>query len=113
MPCIDLPLEILLRRLAGRWTCRQNGHVYHDVYKQPIDAGICDIDGSELYQREDDSEETQKHRIRVYRQRTTPLIKYYDERGMLVRIEGDQSIEQVHQALVATIAEAETLLVNK
>lgn len=113
VPCIDLPLEILLRRLAGRWTCRQNGHVYHDVYKQPIDAGICDIDGSELYQREDDSEETQKHRIRVYRQRTTPLIKYYDERGMLVRIEGDQSIEQVHQALVATIAEAETLLVNK
>ncbi len=113
VPCIDLPLEILLRRLAGRWTCRQNGHVYHDVYKQPIDAGICDIDGSELYQREDDTEETQKHRIRVYRQRTTPLIKYYDERGMLVRIEGDQSIEQVHQALVATIAEAETLLVNK
>lgn len=113
VPCIDVPLEILLRRLSGRWTCRLHGHVYHEQYKPPQNAGICDIDGSALYQREDDSVETQIHRINVYGERTAPLIKYYDERGILVRIDGYQSIEKVQQDLVAAIRQSEIILASK
>ena len=113
VPCIDVPPEVLLRRLSGRWTCRKHGHVFHELYNPPKDAGICDIDGSKLYQREDDTVETQKHRIKVFGERTAPLTKYYDEIGMLVRIDGDQSIEEVHQELVAAIRQSESSLVDK
>ena len=57
VPCIHVSSEILLRRLSGRWTCREQGHVFHQLFKPPIVAGVCDFDGSELYQREDDIEE--------------------------------------------------------
>jgi len=113
VPCIDVSADILLRRLSGRRTCRKHGHVFHELFKPPKVSGICDIDGSELYQREDDSVETQKHRIRIYAERTAPLTEYYDEKGMLVRIEGDQSIEEVHRDLVKAIRESETSLANK
>ena len=59
VPYIHVDPEILLRRLAGRWTCRANGHVYHEIFSPPAKPGICDKDGGELYQREDDTEETE------------------------------------------------------
>jgi len=110
VPCIHVSYEILLRRLSGRWTCREQGHVFHQLFKPPIVAGVCDFDGSELYQREDDSVETQKRRIEVYTQRTAPLTEYYDRKGMLVKINGEQSIDEVHQDLVSAIREAEAAL---
>ncbi|MFN2264736.1 MAG: adenylate kinase [Anaerolineales bacterium] len=95
VPYIAVDEEELVERLSGRLTCREQGHVFHKKYNPPKVAGVCDFDGSELYQREDDRPETVKHRIRVYEQQTRPLIEYYKERGILVKIDGNQAIEQV------------------
>lgn len=103
VPYIHVCPEQLLKRLAGRWTCRKCGHVYHTLFNPPKEPGICDLDGSELYQRKDDTEETQRHRIQVYFERTAPLLDYYRERGLLVEIDGERPIEQVQQALVEAV----------
>jgi adenylate kinase len=100
VPYIKVPEEELVGRLAGRWTCRANGHIFHEKFNPPEQPGICDLDGSELYQREDDKAETVKRRIRVYLDQTSPLIEYYRERGKLVEIDGTQSIEQVSEDLL-------------
>jgi adenylate kinase len=107
VPCIDVSDEVLLARLSGRWTCREAGHVFHRLFNPPKEEGICDFDASKLYQREDDTAETQKRRIDVYVERTTPLIKFYDEKGLLVRIDGEQAIDEVHEDLVIAIKKAE------
>ncbi|MCI0396811.1 MAG: adenylate kinase [Chloroflexi bacterium] len=106
VPYIHVDPDVLLRRLAGRWTCRANGHVFHLIFNPPKEPGICDYDGSPLYQRADDSEETQKRRIEVYFEQTAPLLDYYRDRGLLVEIDGEQDIEQVHRDLVAAIQKA-------
>lgn len=100
VPYIYVPEEVLIERLSGRWTCRAQGHVFHEKFNPPKQAGICDEDGSELYQREDDKAETIKRRIRVYLEQTKPLIDYYQERGLLVQVDGTQSIDQVSQNLL-------------
>ena len=105
VPYIAVPVEDLVERLSARLTCREHGHVFHTVYKPPKVAGICDFDGSELYQREDDKPETVKHRIQVYEQQTRPLIDYYRERGILVEIDGSQSIEDVTKDLLEMVNE--------
>ncbi|MBC7240863.1 MAG: adenylate kinase [Anaerolineae bacterium] len=89
----------LLERLGGRWTCRQCGAVYHERFNPPKQPGICDVCGGELYQRPDDQPETQRRRIRVYLEQTTPLIEYFKERGLLVEIDGEQDVESVRQAV--------------
>ncbi len=98
--------DLLLKRLAGRWTCPSCGHVYHILFNPPEKPGICDLDGSELYQRDDDTEETQKKRIRVYFDQTTPLLDYYRSKRLLVDINGEQSVEQVQEDLVRVIQNA-------
>jgi adenylate kinase len=103
VPYISVQSEVLLKRLSGRWTCRAKGHVFHLLFNPPKEAGICDFDGSELYQRGDDTEETQRRRIEVYFQQTTPLLEYYRERGLLVEVDGEQSISDVQHDLLATI----------
>jgi adenylate kinase len=77
VPYINVPSPVLIERLSGRWTCRAAGHVFHEKYNPPQQAGRCDLDGSELYQREDDKAETVANRIRVYLDQTQPLIDYY------------------------------------
>jgi adenylate kinase len=103
VPYINVKPERLLQRLAGRWTCTQCGHVYHLQFSPPKQPGICDLDGSALYQRDDDTEETQKRRIQVYFEQTAPLLDYYRKKGLLVEIDGEQPIEQVHQDLLQAI----------
>jgi adenylate kinase len=103
VPCVSASNEVLLERLAGRWTCRECGHVFHIIFDPPKEASKCDFDGSVLYQREDDTEETQRRRIEIYFERTAPLLKYYDQQGLLVEIDGEQSIEAVQKDLVAAI----------
>ena len=102
-PYIKVPEEVLIGRLTGRWTCRENGHIFHQEFNPPKQAGICDLDGSELYQREDDKEETVKNRIQVYLELTAPLIAYYQEQGVLTEVSGDQNIETVNEDLVAVL----------
>ena len=105
VPYINVPQSILVERLSGRWTCRGAGHVYHERYSPPKQPGICDVDGSELYQRDDDRAETVLKRIQVYLVQTQPLIDHYTHRGLLVEINGDQAIEKVTADLVATLKE--------
>lgn len=100
VPYITAEKDILIARLSGRWTCRANGHVFHATFNPPQKAGVCDLDGSELYQRDDDKAETVTRRIQVYLEQTAPLIAYYRQAGKLVEIDGAQPIEQVTEALL-------------
>jgi adenylate kinase len=105
VPFINADEEVLVTRLSGRWTCRANGHVFHTLFNPPQQPGVCDLDGSELYQRDDDKAETMTRRIQVYMQQTAPLIQYYREAGKLVEIDGAQPIEEVTAALVKALEE--------
>ena len=103
---IQVPEEELIARVTGRRLCRNCGASYHIKFKPPEEPGICDKCGGELYQRDDDTEETARRRLEVYAEQTKPLIEYYDEKGVLVNVDGDQSIDAVTQALKNTINEA-------
>jgi adenylate kinase len=103
VPYISVPEEVLVERLTGRWTCRAQGHVYHEKYNPPKISGRCDEDGSELYQRDDDKAETVLRRIRVYLEQTQPLIAFYQERGLLQEIDGRLPIEQVTAEILAIL----------
>jgi len=99
VPFINVPEEELVERLSGRLICKAKGHIFHRKYNPPKVPGICDYDGSELYQREDDKPEVVRNRIRVYLEQTAPLIDYYRKRGLLVEIDGNQPIEKVTEDL--------------
>lgn len=104
VPYIKVPDEVLVERLSGRWMS-QSGRVYHAKYNPPKVKWIDDEDGSPLYQREDDKPETVRHRIEVYNEQTAPLIAYYEEKGILVEIDGTQAIEDVTEDIMQAIEE--------
>jgi adenylate kinase len=106
VPYIFVPAALLIERLSGRWTCKSAGHIFHQKYNPPRMAGVCDLDGSELYQREDDKPETVENRIKVYDAQTTPLIEYYRKLDLLVEVDGTQSIEEVTAQLVSLVEKA-------
>ena len=99
---IDVPEDDIVRRLSGRRVC-PNGHTYHLEHNPPKNDEVCDVDGEELRQREDDREETVRKRLQVYREQTAPLVDYYDERDILHRFDGTRSPTEVHDHLRATI----------
>ena len=103
VPYIMVSDRILLERLTGRWTCKAAGHIYHEKFNPPQKTGICDIDGSPLYQRDDDKKETIEKRLAVFHEQTAPLIDYYHGKNLLVEIDGTQSIEKVSEALMKTV----------
>ena len=92
---IDVPEELLIARLCGRRVCRNCSQTYHLENNPPTEAGRCDECGGELYQRADDSEETIKNRLEVYRAQSEPLIAYYEQKGLLLSINGNQTINNV------------------
>jgi adenylate kinase len=104
---IDVPDEDVVRRLAGRRVCVKNpSHIYHVDFDPPKHEGVCDQDGARLIQREDDSEATVRRRLEVYHAQTEPLVGYYDDVGLLRRIDGSRDAEEVHahvRAMVATL----------
>lgn len=102
-PFITADPEVLVERVSGRWTCRSQGHVYHEKFNPPKVNRKCDLDGSELYQREDDKAETVAKRINIYLQQTAPLVDYYRREGKLIEIDGTRSIEDVTAALLSAI----------
>ncbi len=110
---IDVPDEDVVRRLAGRRVCVLNpSHIYHVDFDPPKHADVCDQDGARLIQRDDDSEETIRHRLEVYHGQTEPLIAYYDRAGLLRRFDGRRSADEVHghlRAAVATLRLEDTL----
>lgn len=102
---IDVPREELFHRLAGRWLCRAEGHPYHEVDRPPRQAGVCDIDGSELYQRPDDEPATVRERLQRQLPPMYEVADYYSERGLLSTIQGDAPIDEVTEALLRAIAQ--------
>jgi len=95
--------EELLRRLSGRWLCRTCQTSYHDVFNPPAQTGRCDVCGGELYQRDDDSRATAERRLSVYFEQTAPLIDYYRRQCILDEVDGEQSILDVHEGMLAAI----------
>jgi len=96
---VQVSRDSLLRRLAGRWTCKNCGAVYHRSFSPEKNQGICDACGGRLYQREDDTPETQARRVEVYFSQTAPLIAHYRQRGWLVEVDGEQQIAAVQRDL--------------
>ncbi|NYE49829.1 adenylate kinase [Spinactinospora alkalitolerans] len=106
---LDVVLELkvdeeeVVKRLSGRRTCRNCGHVQHVVFDPPKTEGVCDVCGGELFQRDDDREETIRHRLDVYREQTAPLVSFYADEGRLVTIEATGSVEEVTERALAAL----------
>jgi len=92
---IEVPEEDLLKRLGGRWICRQCQTPYHEAISPPKTPNKCDKCGGELYQRSDDTEETVKERLKVYFAQTIPVLDYYDREGKLAKVDGKLGIDKV------------------
>jgi adenylate kinase len=103
VPYITAAETVLVERASGRWTCKAQGHIYHEKFNPPKQTGICDIDGSEVYQREDDKADVVSKRIRVYFEQTMPLVEHYRTAGKLIEIDGTQPVEQVTKDLLAAL----------
>ena len=98
-PLINLSDEEAMRRITGRRVCRTCGAVYHIDFNPPKKEGVCDIDGGELYQRDDDKTDTVRNRLYVYYKQTSPLIGYYFAKGVLAELDGAQPIDVVQAQL--------------
>jgi adenylate kinase len=101
---IDVSEDEVMRRLSGRRVCVKEGHNYHVDFDPPKHADRCDRDGSRLIQRDDDREEVVRHRLEEYHSKTEPLIGYYDEKDILIRIDGSRDAAQVQSQIRATLA---------
>src|SRR5690625_2437186 len=101
---VDVPEEKLIERLTGRRICPTCGATYHVMYNPPQKEGLCDKDGSELIQREDDTPETVKNRLAVNIKQTQPLMDFYNDKGYLVTVNGDQDIELVFSDIQAKLS---------
>ncbi|RKD34133.1 adenylate kinase [Thermohalobacter berrensis] len=97
---IDVNKDVLIERAIGRRICKKCGATYHVKFNPPKVEGKCDECGGELYQRKDDTEETVSKRIEVYLEQTKPLIDYYEEKGLLVNVDGEQDIGKVFSDIV-------------
>jgi adenylate kinase len=98
---LDLVLELVVdddevvRRLSGRRTCRKCGRIWHVAFDPPTKDGVCDVCGGELFQRDDDREETIRHRLEVYQEQTAPLASFYADEGILVGLDATGPVEEV------------------
>lgn len=102
---IEVSDEEVVRRLAGRRMCVKNPtHIYHVDFDPPKHEGVCDQDGARLIQREDDAEETIRHRLEVYHSQTAPLVDYYERVGLLRRFDGSRGADEVHAHIRAVLA---------
>jgi adenylate kinase len=101
---IDVSDEQVVRRLGGRRTCVENGHVFHIEFNPPKQDGVCDVDGSELIVRDDDKPEVIRHRLEQYHEKTAPLIEHYDSQSLLRQIDGAAAPDAVADEIQRTLA---------
>lgn len=106
--CFQVPHGVISQRLGGRRTCKQCGHMYHVVFNPPRRNDLCDRCEGELFQREDDREETIAARLQVYEKQTAPLVEYYRKRGLLKEIDGVGSREEVGTRVLEAVREVRT-----
>jgi adenylate kinase len=106
---LDVVLELqveddeVIRRLSGRRTCRTCGHIWHVEFDPPKDEGVCDIDGGELFQRDDDKPETIQRRLDVYNEQTAPLVEFYSELGLLASIQALGKVDEITKRAIAAL----------
>lgn len=100
---ITTPDEVIVRRITGRRSCPQCGRVYHVEHNPPEDGTTCDVCGAELMQRADDREEVVRDRLRVYREKTEPIVDLYGARGLLMEIDGDRPVSEVTREILAAL----------
>ena len=100
---IAVPDQELIPRLTGRRICQDCGATYHVLYRPSLKPDICDRCGGQLYQREDDQEETVRERLEVYRRQTQPLIQYYRERDLYMEINGEQATDAVFRDIIVSL----------
>ncbi len=102
---IEVPEEEIVRRLGGRRTCEENpSHIYHVEFDPPKEEGVCDLDGAKLIVRDDDTPDVISKRLATYREKTEPLIDYYEERGILNRVKGESPPDEVEERIHAVLA---------
>jgi adenylate kinase len=101
---IDVSDEEVVRRLGGRRTCVENGHVFHVEFNPPKQEGVCDVDGSQLIVRDDDKPEVIRHRLEQYHEKTAPLIEHYDSQSLLRQIDGAAAPDAVADEIQRTLA---------
>jgi adenylate kinase len=101
---IDVPDEEVMRRLSGRRTCVNEGHVFHLEFDPPKNEGVCDVCGARLIVRDDDKPEVIEHRLEEYRSKTEPLVDYYEGKGILRRVDGARSPDEVSDRIRALLA---------
>jgi adenylate kinase len=101
---IDVTDDEVVKRLGGRRTCEANGHVFHVDFNPPKVEGVCDIDGSPLIVRDDDKPEVIRKRLATYHEKTEPLVTYYDDKGVLRRVDGERDPDEVTEELRRTLA---------
>lgn len=104
---IEVSTEDLVRRLAGRWNCRQCGAVYHEQAMPPKEEGLCDRCGGQLYQREDDRPDVVRTRLEVNVKQVEPLLEYYGRDGKLVEVDGGLGVDRVKGRLLAAIGRSQ------
>lgn len=104
--CIQLPQEVIIQRLSGRRSCKKCGSLYHTIFNPPRREGVCDRCDGELYQRQDDREETIAARLRVFDTQTAPLVDYYRKKGLLRQISGIGSVEEIRNRILEALGEA-------
>ncbi len=100
---IEVEKKELVRRLSGRRVCKKCGANYHIIFSPPVNIGVCDRCGSEIYQRDDDREETVEARLRVYEQETLPLVDYYKKKGLYRPVDGIGSVDDITERIVKAI----------
>jgi adenylate kinase len=100
---LNVDHEEVVRRLSGRRTCKNCGHVWHIDYDHPEHIEVCNRCGGELYQRDDDQPETVRHRLQVYSEQTSPLIEFYGGRKQLVKIDALGTVEDVTERAIAAL----------
>jgi adenylate kinase len=103
---LEVDTESLVERLTGRRTCRECGQGYHIKFDPPREAGRCDACGGELFQRDDDSEETIRKRLEVYHAQTSPLVAYYRNEDLLLPVDGMQEIGTVQEKILTHLQAA-------
>ncbi len=100
-----VPDQDIIKRISGRRTCKNCGAMYHTIFDPPRNVGLCNKCNGELYQRDDDAEDTVKMRLEVYDTQTRPLLSYYQDRGLLKRVEGVGSLDDVRRRMMAAVDE--------
>jgi adenylate kinase len=102
---VQVPRAVVIERLAGRRNCKNCGALSHMVFNPPKKAGVCDRCGGELYQRQDDEEETVVNRLKVYEKQTAPLVNYYRERNLLREIDGVGAVDEIRGRVLSALGD--------